>query len=129
MAAALLVALATLLLKNNNFLVLLVFENGCLNAGALDERSAKASVGTLTDHEDLVDVNRVTGFGAWVGVDLEDITFANSELAALCFDSGFHWKSGRAKRLKRENQGVFLYFQCFLGAISGVILKSPAEAG
>jgi hypothetical protein len=28
-------------------------------------------------------------------------------LAALCFDSGFHGKSGRAKRIGRENQGVF----------------------
>jgi len=107
MAATLLVALATLLLKNDNFLVLFVLEDGCLDAGTLEEGAAEAGVGTFTDHEHLADVNGITGVGAGEGVDLEDVALGDGKLAALCFDSGFHGKSGRANRIMPENQGVF----------------------
>ena len=63
-AAALLVALATLFLKDNNLLVFLIFENGGLYAGPFDQGCAEACVSTLTDHEDIVNVNGISGSSA-----------------------------------------------------------------
>ena len=118
MATALLVALTTLLLEDDDLLVLLVFENRCFNDCTLDKRSAKASVRTLTDHEDFVNVNGVTCFRFREGVNLEDIAFSYSKLATLCFDSGFHWKNGRAKRCGAFNQGFFgLFLSYFFKSI------------
>ena len=91
--AALFVALATLLFEDDNFLVLLVFENGGLHTGTLNEGIAKACVGTFTDHEDIIDVDRITGSCAGKRVDLQDVAFRDGKLAALCFDCGFHGKN------------------------------------
>ena len=116
MTAALLVALATFLFEDDDLLVLLVFENGDLDGCTLDERSAEASVGTFADHEDFVDVDRVSSLRFRVGVYFEDIAFRYGELATLCFDSGFHGKSWRANRARYRNQDVFSGILGFLGA-------------
>jgi hypothetical protein len=118
MATAFLVALTTLLLEDDDLLVLLVFEDRCLNDCTLDKRSAEACVRAFTDHEDFVNVDGVTCFRFRKGVNLEDIAFSYSKLATLCFDSGFHWKNGRAKRCGPFNQGFFgLFFSYFFKAI------------
>ena len=111
---AFLIALATLLFEDDDLLVFLVFENGHLDGCALDERGAEACVRTFTDHEDFDDVDRVTGYRIRVGVYFEDIAFSYSELATLCFDSGFHGKKGRAKRARARNQDVFSDIFTFL---------------
>ena len=65
---ALFVTLATLLFEDDHLLVLLVFENGDLDRCTFDEWGAKARVGTFADHEDFVDVDRVSGLRFREGV-------------------------------------------------------------
>ena len=115
MTASLLVALATFLFEDDDFLVLFVFEDGNLDGCTLDERGAKASIGTFADHEDFVDVDRVSSLRFRVGVYFEDIAFRYSELTTLCFNSGFHGKSGRANRARYRNQDVFSGILGYLG--------------
>ena len=109
-AAALLVALAALLFEDDNLLVLLVFEDSSFYRCSLDERASEASIRSFTDHEDFIDVDRVACFRIREGVNFEDIAFSYSKLATLCFDSGFHWKNGRAKRCEPFNQGFSSIF-------------------
>lgn len=120
MAAALLVALAALLFENDDFLVFLVFKNGQLDRGTLNEGCAKASVGALADHEDFVDVNRITGFRSREDVELEDITLGDGELATLCFDSGFHGKGEEPIVLAKK---IKLFFADFFESI--VLCSGP----
>jgi hypothetical protein len=114
-AAALFVALATLLLKDNDFFVLLVFEDCYFNGCTLDEWCAEASVRAFADHEDFIDVNRVACFRFGKEVNFENIAFSYGKLAALCFDSGFHGKSWRANRTGWLNQEVFSLFSGYFG--------------
>jgi hypothetical protein len=115
MAAAFLVALAALLFEDDNLFVLLVFEDSGFDRRSLYERASEASIRSFTDHEDFIDVDRVACFRIRERVNFEDIAFSYSKLATLCFDSGFHWKNGRAKRCGTFNQefsGLFLsYFK------------------
>lgn len=97
MAATTLVALAAFLFKNSNFLILFVFEYGGFNARTFDERSAKASVCTFSEHQNFLNADGVAGFGFWVGVNLKDVALAYSELSPLCSDCRFHGKSVVAK--------------------------------
>ena len=64
----------------------------------LRREGAKANIGTLADHEDFVNVYRVSSLRFGKGVYFEDIAFSYSKLATLCFDSGFRGKSWRANR-------------------------------
>jgi hypothetical protein len=98
-ATALFIALATLLFEDDYLLVLLILEDDGFNDCTLDKRSSETSVCTFTDHEDFIDVNRVTRFRVREGVNLEDIAFSYSKLATLCFDSGFHWEKRKSKAL------------------------------
>lgn len=110
MATAFLIALATLLLEDDDLLILFVFEDGDLYRCTFYEWIAEACVRAFADHEDFFDVDRVACFRIRERVNFEDITFSDGELAALCFDSGFHGKNGRANRSERFNQGFFSLF-------------------
>jgi hypothetical protein len=116
--ATLLVALATFLFEDDDLLVLLVLEDGDLYGRTLDERSAEASIGTFADHEDFIDVDRVSRLRFREGIYFEDIAFSYGELATLCFNSGFHGKRGRANRASYRNQDVFSGIFWFLEGFS-----------
>ena len=113
MTAAFFITLATLLFEDDYFLVLLVFKNSDLDRCTFDERGAKASIGTLADHEDFVNVYRVSSLRFGEGVYFEDIAFSYSELATLCFDSGFHGKRGEQIVLGTKIKTFFWVFSGF----------------
>lgn len=121
--AAALVALATLLLEDDDLVIFFVLEDGRLDAGAVDERAAKLSVCAFAHHEDFVEIDGVACFRSREGVNLEDVTFSDSKLAALSSDCGFHdkfAKRGGEKRSERGNQEVFSEFYQVLKRIVAI---------
>ena len=90
MAAATLVALATLLFEDDYLVVLFILEDGCLYSGTFNQWAAEACVRTFAEHEYFVELNGVAFCGAWKRVYLEYVTLGDCKLAALCSDCRFH---------------------------------------
>ena len=85
-----LVALALLLLEDDDLVTALVLEDLGRNLGALEDRSANLECGALTGGENVGDLDGATRFRVGVAVDDQNVALGDSELLALGFDGRFH---------------------------------------
>lgn len=97
MAFPSLVALPSLLFEDDDFLVLLVFEDLRGHGSSLDCRGTESRLAVINNHEHLVDLDLITVVCLWEAVHEQFIALFNGELTALGLYSGFHDVGNRLK--------------------------------
>jgi len=106
-----LVALALVLLENDDFLAAFVFEDGGGDGRACERRGADLERVALSGGQHIRDRDGVTLFRVRETIHGQDVALGDDELLALGFDGGFHKMKPRNKRVLNEaSKEIFCLF-------------------